>query len=46
LTRAQQRQLHHIGRRILCAIDPENGDPENRISALLPAATDPASTPT
>ena len=44
LTKAQQRQLQQISRRILCAIDPDNGDPENRIRTLLPAA-DPASTP-
>lgn len=45
LSKAQQRQLHQISRRVLRAIDPDDGDPEDRIRALLPA-TDPASTPT
>ncbi len=44
LTKAQQRQLQQISRRILRAIDPDNCSPEDRIRALRPAA-DPARTP-
>jgi DNA-binding MarR family transcriptional regulator len=44
LTKAQQRQLQEISRRILRAIDPDNASPDVRIRALLPAA-DPATTP-
>jgi DNA-binding MarR family transcriptional regulator len=42
LTKAQQRQLQEISRRILRAIDPDNSSPDVR--GLLPAA-DPATTP-
>ena len=43
LTKAQQRQLRELSRRILHAIDPD-GCPDDRVRALLPAA-DPARTP-
>jgi DNA-binding MarR family transcriptional regulator len=44
LTKAQQRQLQEISRRILRAIDPDNSSADVSIRALLPAA-DPATTP-
>lgn len=44
LTKANQRQLRQISRRILGAVDPGGSATEDLIRALLPAA-DPATTP-